>query len=303
MNIKRFIRLVLLSGLLGICLSIEAVADNLVITTGRTGGGYHSIGEILQQHLQRRELSSKVMTSVGSLENLTRLDDPSHSANIGLTQADALQYYINSHPSFSNKVLILSDIGKECVFIIAGTKTGIKEGYDLQKQQDNVLAIHSAESGMAVTYQYMSYLEPKLQNTKVTYLDSLEALQQIRQGNRIKAVMLVMHPKAMFPELKEALLNPKHYQFVNINDWDLNDSLPNGDSVYTFEDITLRGNIKTENTRGMSAALGQKYFAEVETICTQGLIIAVKNKLSKAQQASLILVTPQASKRYRLYGD
>ncbi|MEZ5582177.1 MAG: hypothetical protein R3F37_04765 [Candidatus Competibacteraceae bacterium] len=80
-------------------LSAAAQAADLVISTGKSGGGYNAIGERLKTVMAEQGVSVDVLTSVGSVENLNRLNDPANPVSVGLTQADALKYYLGKNPS------------------------------------------------------------------------------------------------------------------------------------------------------------------------------------------------------------
>lgn len=242
----------------------------LVISSGKSGGGYNAIGERLKSVMAEQGVTGEVLTSVGSLENLKRLDDPSSPANIGLTQADALKYYLHDHPKFADKLFTLGEIGNECVFIVSGKNSGIDSDSDLQKKGGNLIAIRDPNSGTAVTYSYMIQLEPQFKNTPAAFVDTMEALLQMKTGgaaNKIKAAMFVQRPNAKSPEMQVVLENPKDFHFVSVTDWDLNDKLPDGSAVYTFEKVTV-----AEKSWGFDT--------KVETICTRGLLIGAKDKLS-----------------------
>ncbi len=79
-------------------LSIAALAQAadppIVISTGKSGGGYNTIGERLKTVLAEQDQAVQVLTSAGSGENLNRLADPNSPVSVGLTQADALQAYL-----------------------------------------------------------------------------------------------------------------------------------------------------------------------------------------------------------------
>lgn len=265
----------------------QAADPALVISTGKSGGGYHSIGERLKTVMAEQNIAAQVLTSVGSLENLNRLDDPANPVNIGLTQADALKFFLGQHPKFAEKLFTLGEIGKECVFIVTGKDSGISSDADLQKKLGNLIAIRDPKSGTAVTYSYMIQLEPQFKNTPAAFVDTMEALLQIKTGgqqNKIKAAMFVQRPTVKSPEMQVVLDNPKDFRFVSVTDWDLNDKLPDGSAVYTFEKVTV-----AESKWGFDT--------KVETICTRGLLIGAKDKLSADLRERLAQVMLLAGNR------
>ena len=266
----------------------QAADPPIVISTGKSGGGYNTIGERLKNVLAEQDQPAQVLTSAGSIENLTRLDDPQTPVSVGLTQADALKYYLKDHPGFADQFINLGEIGKECVFIVTGKDSDIRSDSDLQQQGKNrLIAVQSPKSGVAVTWEYMTVLEPAFKNTAPAFVDGAEALLQIKSGGKasqIQAAMVVQKPMAKSTEMQVVLENPKDFRLVPVKDWDLNDKLPDGSAVYTFENVTV-----AEKKWGFDTA--------VDTICTRGLMLANKNKLTADQRTRLSKVMLLAASR------
>jgi len=266
----------------------QAADPPIVISTGKSGGGYNTIGERLKNVLAEQDQPAQVLTSAGSIENLTRLDDPQTPVSVGLTQADALKYYLKDHPGFADQFINLGEIGKECVFIVTGKDSDIRSDSDLQqKGKDRLIAVQSPKSGVAVTWEYMTLLEPAFKNTAPAFVDGAEALLQIKSGGKasqIQAAMVVQKPMAKSTEMQVVLDNPKDFRLVPVKDWDLNDKLPDGSAVYTFENVTV-----AEKKWGFDTA--------VDTICTRGLMLANKNKLTADQRTRLSKVMLLAASR------
>ena len=266
----------------------QAADPPIVISTGKSGGGYNTIGERLKSVLAEQDQPAQVLTSAGSIENLTRLDDPQSPVSVGLTQADALKYYLKDHPGFADQFISLGEIGKECVFIVTGKDSDIHSDSDLQQKGKNrLIAVQSPKSGVAVTWEYMTVLEPAFKNTAPAFVDGAEALLQIKSGGKasqIQAAMVVQKPMAKSTEMQVVLENPKDFRLVPVKDWDLNDKLPDGSAVYTFEDVTV-----AEKSWGFDT--------KVDTICTRGLILANKTKLTVDQRTRLSKVMLLATSR------
>ena len=266
----------------------QAADPPIVISTGKSGGGYNTIGERLKNVLAEQDQPAQVLTSAGSIENLTRLDDPQTPVSVGLTQADALKYYLKDHPGFADQFINLGEIGKECVIIVTGKDSDIRSDSDLQQKGKNrLLAVQSPKSGVAVTWEYMTLLEPAFKNTAPAFVDGAEALLQIKSGGKasqIQAAMVVQKPMAKSTEMQVVLDNPKDFRLVPVKDWDLNDKLPDGSAVYTFENVTV-----AEKKWGFDTA--------VDTICTRGLMLANKNKLTADQRTRLSKVMLLAASR------
>ena len=266
---------------------VQAADPPIVITTGKSGGGYNTIGERLKNVLAEQDQPAQVQTSAGSLENLNRLDDPQSPVNIGLSQADALKYYLKDHPSFADKLINLGEIGKECVFIVTGKDSDIHDDSDLQKASGKLIAVQSPNSGVAVTWEYMTVLEPAFKNTAPAFVDGAEALLQMKssgKASKIQAAMVVQRPMAKSTEMQVVLENPQDFRLVPVKDWDLNDELPDGSAVYTFENVTV-----AEKKWGFDTTVG--------TICTRGLLLANKTKLTAEQRARLSKIMLLAANR------
>ncbi|HOW75669.1 MAG TPA: TAXI family TRAP transporter solute-binding subunit [Candidatus Competibacteraceae bacterium] len=281
-------RVLMFAASFGVAVSAQAADPPITISTGKSGGGYNTIGERLKGVLVEQDLSAQVLTSAGSIENLTRLADPQSPVNVGLTQADALQYYLKEHPGFADQFISLGEIGKECVFIVTGKDSEIKSDSDLQQKGKNwLIAVQSPNSGVAVTWEYMALLEPAFKNTAPAFVDGAEALLQIKSGgksSKIQAAMVVQKPMAKSTEMQVVLENPKDFRLIPVKDWDLNDKLPDGSAVYTFENVTV-----AEKKWGFDTA--------VDTICTRGLMLANKTKLTADQRTRLAKVMLLAASR------
>jgi hypothetical protein len=271
MHSLRVVTLLLL--VIGLQVSGEARARDAdaVISTGRDEGSYHRIGQRLQRAMAvEYNLWGEVLTSRGSLENLRRLDDPSSPVGVALTQADALSHYLRRHPQFVEQFIVLGDAGKECVFVIAGTAGGFAAATDLKQQTGGEISVDDPESGAAVTFGYLTQLEPRFRATTPVSIETMEALLQLKTaGPRtpLKAAMIVQRPRALSAPIKIALEEPDTYRLVPFTEADVgNARLPDGSVVYTFEQVKVGG-------------LGR--YAEIETLCTRGLLLASKEKLSK----------------------
>jgi TRAP-type uncharacterized transport system substrate-binding protein len=269
----RALRLISYSAFLCLFLpSGPSIAQDVVVTTGQEGAYYYTLGGRLEAALRNQHGTYvEVLTSQGSLENLARLDDPSHRANVGLTQADALRRYLDGNPAFAEEFLVLADVGKECAFIIAAKNGGIASAADLKAEGKRTLSVGDAQSGAAITYEYMGLLDPRFRNTAVVNVGMMEALLQIKAGGEfatVDAAMLVQRPRITSPPLEAVLDNLDTYRLVPIRSSDLeNATLPGGRAVYTFETVKI--------------GFGRDHSVSFETICTPGLLIAAKPKLGE----------------------
>lgn len=239
----------------------------IVFSAGRKNGGYWGVAERLKAVAAESELQVTVTASVGSVENLDRLADPDGPFNLTLTQADALKRYLQDHPGFANRIEILESIGLECVFIVAPAQSDIENDQDLQDDKGYRLAIPDRDSGVAVTFDYMTMLVPGLANTQPVYTDTLGAMRRFGNPDAPDAVMLVHRPKVRSAELQFALDKPESFKLIPVEDRHLADTLPTGESVYEFLDVPLiRSGLNADRS--------------IPTICTKGLLVASTRKLA-----------------------
>jgi TRAP-type uncharacterized transport system substrate-binding protein len=257
----------------------SAEGPDLVVTTGREGGAYYWTGSRLQTEMQiSHQVHVEIATSRGSIENLERLDDPDHPASLGLSQTDALEAYLREHPEFADKYLILGDVGKECVFIVAAAASELAQAADLKQPGEREISVDDAGSGGAVTWQYITTLDPAFHNTKGVFVDTVEALLQLQVDatSDLAAVLFVQRPRRDSSQALKAVRRDREaYRFIPIRAEDLPATrLPDGTATYTFEDVAIGGK---ENSRSES----------VETICTRGLLLAAKDKLTRDQRMQL----------------
>ena len=266
-----------------------ASSDEVVISTGRERGSYYYIGqrfktELLLGNYHRVE----VRTSSGSLDNLRLLDDPGSPVNVALAQADALTEYLRDRPDFQSEFFVLGDLGRECVFVIAGRKAGIEDASDLKSSTNGEISVDDVSSGSAVTWQAMTRLEPRFARTKAVYVPTMEALLQLKVGGtftKLRAAMIVQRPRRASPPLETVMKHPDLYRLVPITSVDLpNAKLPDGSDVYTFERVTVGGKKRQSHI-------------EVDTLCTRGLMLGSRSKLGPEMRSRLSTLMMEAASR------
>jgi TRAP-type uncharacterized transport system substrate-binding protein len=256
------------------------VDSGVVISAGREGLGYWGIATRLQAVARESMLPVEVRESVGSTENLQRLADPDSQVSLALTQSDALHAFLDAHPGSLVDIEIFESIGNECVFVIADKGSDIHSDEDLREPNSgNLLAIQSASSGSAITFDVMRKLDPGFGNTEVVYMDTQTAMDKMGTGtlNTVDAVMLVHRPKVHSAELQRALNNPDRFQLVSFNSSGNRGKLPNGDPIYTPLDVPLiRSGWNTERS--------------LPTICVKGLLVGSRSKLSPEARDKLMRI-------------
>lgn len=244
----------------------------VVISSGIEGGGYWSAATRFSAIAQGMGFTTAVQASTGSLDNLAQLTDPDGPVGLAFAQADALQFYLDGHPEVSPQIQIMENLGQECVFIVTGSNSGLRTDADLQNPDGQRLGIGSPDSGVAVTFNYMASQVPKLQHTRVNFIDTQAAVAQLNDDQaNVDAVMVVHRPREHSTEVTTALANPDSYRFVAVDNDQLSRELPGGDKVYQSMDLVMRGPGENDKT-------------VVKTICVKGLLLANRQKLSETQQ-------------------
>lgn len=238
-----------------------ATTDYL-IATGQQDGGYFEIGTRLAELLGELGGPARTVESAGSLENLELLADARSAVNVALSQADAYHLFASEHPDRARGLVTLSRWGSECVFIVAPRGSGLRSDADLRAPVK--LALPAPQSGAAVTFANMARLVPALDGVQTVFADSLEAVRALGSSGAVDAVMLVLHPKARPPAMREVVDDFGRYQLVQITNADFSGELPDGERVYEHKRIT---------PKPMSEIPLQ------DTICTRRLILASDAKL------------------------
>lgn len=248
-----------------------ASVDVVVISSGLEGGGYWLAGNRLKAASVNAGLDMENRSSTGSLSNLKALMDPDSPVNMAFVQADALQFYLQDRPGEAASIETIRSIGEECVFIISGSKSGVKDLGDIENAKRFHLGIKSPNSGIRVTFDHMTTLVPQLKHVTVRYGDSVEMINDwVHHLSDIKRAVMVVHaPDAHSEEIDMVIANPDKYRFVKIKDTRLTQSGESGQSAYTAESIAP-GAVSGAN--------------RVPTICVEGLLIGHKDKLSDAVQ-------------------
>jgi len=284
------VRVWILAGLFGLGVALPATgSERIIISTGGEGGSYYYIGQRLKTELILiRETPPVVMTSQGSIDNLSRLDDPDSSVNVALTQADALRAYLETHPNFAGEFMVLADMGKECALLVTGAASNLQAAADLKKATGGEISVDAPGSGASVTFETMSALSPAFRATAPVFVPIMEALLQVKVGSeftKLKTAMLVQRPHRVSPALKFILKEPDSYRFLAIVPEDLpNAVLPDGSPVYSFE----RVGVGPESSR---------HHQEVETLCTRALLLGSEDKIGRELRGRLSKVLLSAGSR------
>jgi len=233
------------------------MATNIVVTTGKKEGSYYAIGKKIAKQFP----NSSVMSSKGSIENVERI--VKGYANVALVQKDALRYYLTNHPADADKIEYIGDLYNECVFLVAKSGGKVADDSDLQDAGIKV-AVGAKGSGTAVTWKYMSQLEPNFKKATPVPYGGKRALAKVASGS-VDAALFTTKPDYRKWLFKRVNAN-ESLHFAPIKDWDLNDKFQ-GKPIYSFEEVKVRDSF---------------FGGTVDTICTTATVIA-STELSEEQ--------------------
>jgi TRAP-type uncharacterized transport system substrate-binding protein len=257
---------------------VHAVPDgpDVVFSAGRKDSAYWGLATRLKKIVGEQGLTVDILESVGSLQNLERLEDPKNPVNLTLAQSDAVHERFQTNPSLESSLTVMESIGLECVFLITRADSGIVNDASLPKGMR--IAIPGLESGVSVTYRDLSKLNRSLGGTVPVYMDAttaMKALGTADQGkDRIDGLMFVHRPKERNPEIQLAIDNPERYRFVSFAKMEITAKLPDGQPIYRFVDIPL-------------VRQGMKVVRSLPTVCTDGLLVASSSKINPKQKQLL----------------
>lgn len=235
--------------------SIPAMADSVTISTGSKGGSYYNVfGVNLTKVLREYGYKSELLTSKGSMENNDRVGGG--QAHIGFTQADAYASWLKKKPEMSANTMVVGKLGMECAYIAVAKGGKINDEDDLGK--GTRIAVQKQGSGTAETWAYMQQLEDDYREASTHFQGGAIALTQLRTGN-LDAVMWVANPYNLNDKNLRIVRESPDLKLIDVNDYSLNDKLPNGEAVYRFEPVKLEDAVFAD---------------KVETVCTDILVVA-----------------------------
>jgi len=250
--------------------------SDYVLSSGASGGYYHGVASRLASVLAQEGIAVQHEESVGSLANLALLDDAENPTNVVLAQADAVRHYLDEHPTLAEKLVVMDDLGRECVVLITGKDDGIASAADLKTGRFGSLVVPGLGSGAAVTFEYMSRMDPGYRKTEMTAREPMEAMLDMRRpgGEKIAAVMLVKRPRSLSSELEIVLDNQDVYRIAAVRPQDVESGkLPDGSPVYSFDEV--------------HTGAGVDYRISYETMCTRALLVTSSTKLGNAKRREL----------------
>ena len=243
---------------MSIGLSFSVMADDLRISTGASGGTYHNVfGVNLADIMREQGFQPETLTSKGSAENLDRIVNG--EADVGFTQADALALWLTKHPGAG--VEILGKLGQECVYLAVSDNGDVQDESDLDNAGASI-AVGDQGSGSAMTWDYLRTLNEDYQSASTYYQGGIRALAKVKTGE-LDAFLWVTSPENLNHKFLQAVrTSGSGMHLVDVDDYGLNNKLPNGEQVYEFRDVELE----------------DAMFADtVEVPCTSVLVVASRD--------------------------
>ena len=247
----------------GVMMGMSSAAfagQDVVISSGKAGGAYNNVfGTNLAGALGEFGYRPILSPSKGSLDNLNRVSK--NEAQVGFTQADALMFWQQSHANDAQNVEIIGELGKECVFAAVAKNSKIKSEDDINK--DTKIAIGNPNSGSYASWQYLRSLNKDYAEAKTFAEDGNTTLAKVATGQIDMFVWVASKDKAN-KNLSIVMAEDSQFKLIPLDDWNLNDKLPNGNAVYSFEkSITKEGTFSDDT---------------VKAPCTDVLVVVNKNE-------------------------
>jgi len=223
------------------------------VTGGKKGGSYERWGKNLTNLMRAQGIKgAQYQPSKGAQQNVQRVK--AGEATVGFTQGDVLM------AEGAQGVEIMGALGKECVFVVVNESGIVQDEDDLQSEHDGKaprIAVGGKGTGSQVSWSYMSKLEDGYKTAAQDYIGGTRALGKLAAG-QLDAVMFVTAPGNLNHRLIAAVNGNDKLKFIDIDDSDLNDDLPSGEPVYTFEEVDTK----------------EGWGGGIDTICTQVVAIA-----------------------------
>ncbi|UNY40351.1 putative TRAP transporter solute receptor [Pseudaeromonas phage vB_PpeM_ KLEP7] len=214
----------------------SVAAQDVVITSGKAGGTYNGVfGVNLAGAMSEFGYRPQLQPSKGSIDNLNRV--ASNQSQIGFVQADALMYWTQSHANDAQNIEIIGELGQECIFAAVAKNSKIDNEDDIGK--DTKIAVGNPNSGSYASWQYLRSLNKSYAEAKTFAEDGNTTLAKVVTGQIDMFVWVAAKDK---PNKNLGIVMAKDSQFkmIPLDDWNLNDKLPNGNSVYSFEESVVK---------------------------------------------------------------
>lgn len=266
----------LLIGVLAFLSFAVMAGENVVITTGQQGLTYNSVyGVNLAGALAEFGNKSQVVPSKGSLDNLDKV--AANEAQVGFTQADAFQFWRAKHPNEAQNVDIVGQLARECVWV--AVKQDGKIGKAEELTNGAKIAVGEPDSGSYASWQYLQQLVKEYGKAETYAKGGIRSLAKVATGE-YDAFLWVSAPGKPNKFLDAVNQDGSGLKLIDMSTWNVNDKLPNGQSVYTKESAKVNNNI---------------WNSSVDVPCTTTLVVANNNSSEDLLEAvSTILLKNQS---------
>jgi TRAP transporter TAXI family solute receptor len=169
---------------------VSAVAQNnlLDLATGNETGVYYPVGLGIAQATKKADIEIKVVTSKGSLENLTWLEQG--KAQLCFAQSDIVYYAFNGLDGFSERlshIRVISSLYTEAVHILIRNPLFIKKIEDMRGKRISVGPVGSGTQSNALAILEASGLTQN--EVKLLNLDFDDAIEAVKE-NRVDVVFV-----------------------------------------------------------------------------------------------------------------
>lgn len=220
-------------------LALQAVpvfADEVIITSGREGLTYNGIyGVNLSDALSEYGHEVTLLTSKGSLENLDRV--ATNEAQVGFAQSDAFMFWKTKNANQAQHIELSGELGEECVFVAVREDGKIKSEDDIK--EGTRIAVGETTSGSFASWSYLQTLNPSYAKAETYAKGGLRSLAKLNTGE-YDAFLWTAAINKPNDYLDVVMAKNSGLTILDLNDWSLNNKLPNGKEVYVFKKAVVK---------------------------------------------------------------
>lgn len=236
--------------------SVACTAETITIATGQKGLTYNAVyGANLAGALGEFGNDTNIIPTKGSLENLDKV--AAGEAQLGFTQADAYQFWRNTHGNEAQKVDIVGELPKECIFVAVKDSGRINSEGDIKAGVK--IAVGEPTSGSYASWQYLQMLEPNYAKAETYAKGGLRSLSKVATGE-YDAFLWVAAAGKTNKFLDAVTQKGSGLKVIDMNGWHVNDRLPNGQAVYEKESVPVEA--------------GMIFDTSAKVPCTKTLVVA-----------------------------